>query len=220
MPPRNDRPGVPFATPRLWLDAFRHLRPALELLSRVYDLARGSHADLRDFALDRRLLEAAGLTAETLRWLIDRRLLDVTGGRPVRTPPGSLPPDCRFLLTPAGMRWAEHLLAPSDAGREPGPVTFPRCPVWIAARHVLLCREVVVKAFPARAKCQETILGAFEEEGWPEEIDDPLPPVAESSQKDHLHDVVRRMCCGQAFPVVAFHTTGRGQQVRWNWRQP
>jgi hypothetical protein len=38
----------------------------------------------------------------------------------------------------------------------------------------------VVKEFKLPAPNQETILTAFQEEGWPPRIDDPLPPVPQA----------------------------------------
>ena len=54
---------------------FLNLRPALKLLSEAHGLARERRRDASQFALDLRLLTAAGLTRQDVRWMIDRGLL-------------------------------------------------------------------------------------------------------------------------------------------------
>src|SRR5262245_43464586 len=52
------------------------------------------------------------------------------------------------------------------------PVTSRPC--WDSSRRELTLRGTVVKRYRVPAQNQERILATFEEEGWPDHIDDPL----------------------------------------------
>src|SRR4051794_11595323 len=119
MPPRNDRTALPPDVPTGGAEAIRCFCPALGLLARGYNLARTWGAAPWAFGLARRLLEAAGLTLESLRWMPDTRLVEAQGDGSADAPPGSSPAGHRFLLTPAGAQWTEYLSAQSPAGSGP-----------------------------------------------------------------------------------------------------
>ena len=51
-------------------------------------------------------------------------------------------------------------------------------PRWIAEARELWLGDRLVKRFRRSATAQEIVLAAFEEEGWPRHIDDPLLPPA------------------------------------------
>ena len=51
----------------------------------------------------------------------------------------------------------------------------PLQPRWDAKYRVFWCGDKVVKQFKGDAGNQVPVLEAFEIEGWPEMIDDPLP---------------------------------------------
>jgi hypothetical protein len=50
--------------------------------------------------------------------------------------------------------------------------------------------DVMVKRLDIRAKSQSLILRAFQEEGWPARIDNPIPPEGDDD-KHRLREVVR-----------------------------
>ena len=56
-------------------------------------------------------------------------------------------------------------------------------PVWDAGCRELRLRGQIVKRFKVPSPIQESILAAFQEEGWPSAIDDPLPPHPEQDQR-------------------------------------
>jgi hypothetical protein len=127
---------------------------------------------------------AAGLTRQDVRWMIDLGLLGHREQRPGR----ALTVRDRFVLTPKGACWAESLLAPTRPGATPERVEqeFPRWPAWDARRRLILCGDRVVKRFRRPAKNQTLILDAFQEEGWPGRIDDPLPAAPQPVSESHL----------------------------------
>ena len=82
------------------------------------------------------------------------------------------------------------------------------------------CRELrfgsyLVKQFKVPAENQELILSAFEEEGWPPHLDDPLPPRPELDSKQRLHDAINRLNRNQKRRLIRFHGDGNGQGLRW-----
>ncbi len=72
-----------------------------------------------------------------------------------------------------------------------------------------------MKQFKVPAANQERILAAFEEEGWPIRIDDPLPPNSEQDSKRRLHDTINSLNRNQKQNLIRFVGDGSGQGVRW-----
>ena len=75
----------------------------------------------------------------------------------------------------------------------------------------------LVKHFKWPALNQETILAAFEEEGWPPRIDDPLPPLPEQDPKRRLHDTIKCINRNQKHHLIHFHGDGTGEGVIWEF---
>ena len=63
---------------------------------------------------------------------------------------------------------------------------------------------------------QEAILAAFQEDGWPARIDDPLPPVAETDPKRRLSDTIKCLNRKQQNALVRFSGDGTGEGVLWD----
>jgi hypothetical protein len=89
-------------------------------------------------------------------------------------------------------------------------------PAWDSARRELRLGKNVVKRFRQPAKNQETILAAFQEEGWPPRIDDPIPGD-DAHAKDRLRDAVKKLN-RQAILLIHFLSDGKGQGVLWQIR--
>ena len=82
-------------------------------------------------------------------------------------------------------------------------------PAWEARRRELRVGEFLVKKFRVPAGNQELVLSAFEEEGWPAYIDDPLPMKCEIAPKQRLHNVVTRLNGSQLVPILPFQGDGK-----------
>ena len=54
-----------------------------------------------------------------------------------------------------------------------------------------------MKQYRVPSFCQEAILEAFEEEGWPPAIDDPLPPHPEQDPKRRLRNTIKSLNANQ-----------------------
>ncbi len=72
-----------------------------------------------------------------------------------------------------------------------------------------------MKRYRVPARNQALILAAFQEEGWPLYIDDPLPPAGEQDPKHRLQATVKSLNRNQQTPLLRFHGNGNGQQIFW-----
>jgi len=58
-------------------------------------------------------------------------------------------------------------------------------------------------------------VAVFEEEGWPQHIDDPLPTTADCDSKQRLHDTIKRLNRHQINQLIRFRGDGSGSGVIW-----
>lgn len=66
-------------------------------------------------------------------------------------------------------------------------------PRWDRKLRQLLYDGCLVKQFRLPAGNQEAVLAAFEQEGWPPSIDDPLPFLTRQRSKRRLHETIRHL---------------------------
>lgn len=88
-------------------------------------------------------------------------------------------------------------------------------PRWDADTRRLCLGDSLVKQFKCPAENQERIIVAFDEEGWPPRIDDPLPPVAEVNPKKRLHDTINAFNRNQIEPLIRLKGDGTGEGILW-----
>ena len=81
--------------------------------------------------------------------------------------------------------------------------------------HELRLGTEIVKRFTRPAPAQELILAAFQEEGWPPAIDDPLPAQFNQDPKRHLHYTIRNLNRGQKPLRIRFFINGNGETICW-----
>jgi len=220
------------------------LRGGLSLLWRSYQYSSDLNADSREFAVDCDALYRAGLSAIDLRWLIARDYVEVApnaaflGNRkqsPENTQPFEGKNTC-FILTKAGVALALQLLSPilqsnsqmpSQNGKGELATDFsgyaipdprPGMPTWDRERKELRLGNCVVKQFRWAALNQETILMAFEEEGWPARIDDPLPQKLNQDPKIRLHDTIKCLNRNHKKRLLRFSGDGTGEGILWTHR--
>ncbi|MGE4002324.1 MAG: hypothetical protein AB7I48_19115, partial [Planctomycetaceae bacterium] len=184
----------------------RSAEPGLALLYQAREYARLFHQDPWEFAVEIQELKAVGLTVNDLRWLMIAELLEhacdasSAEGRPRKfTGIGRQRFSRRscFVLTPSGLSFASRLLAgepysfPSTATRS---LESPRVrPVWDSIRHELLLDGRIVKRFKQHSPNQEAVLTAFQEEGWPGGVLDPLTPIPKQDPKQRLRDTIKNL---------------------------
>lgn len=224
-----DHPKFPS---RRWRRGFRQLLDA-----RRYALDCG--LPLWDFAVEITWLYAAGLTDNDLRWLIVKGHVEhaheTERGDRRRTrqfhPVGaqSFAAKSCFVLTDAG---AAAFATPRRARSRPArsrpktpPAAEPRSvvgskskraiPHWNAVGRVLHVGTVLVKRFTVPAANQDIVLAAFQAQGWPECIDDPLPPAKEIDAKRRLHNTIIRLNRSHRRRLIRFGGNGKGRGIRW-----
>lgn len=204
------------------------VKAALVLLLDAHACADLCQHPLWDFALSfRELQQETGLTRSQLRLLIRTgqvlpREETTRPEHPSRTFRRGARTDftekTAVVLTEAGLALAQQV-ASLAAVASALPPTPPR-PCWDSARRELRVGETVVKRYRVPAECQEIILAAFEEEGWPDRIDDPLPVDPEQLPKARLHNVIAKLNRDQKHPLIRFHGDGHGQGITWHLHLP
>jgi hypothetical protein len=189
-------------------------------LLEAHDAAGEAGLDSWEFSVEISTLRGGGLTPTHLRWLLHKRYLlqaiEETGPeeerrRFRRVPNLSLSERACFILTAAGAAYACNNRK-EEASQAYGSAERP---VWDRVRQELRLGGGVVKRFQQPAPNQEKVLDAFQEEGWPPRIDDPLPPQLGQDPKRRLHSTISNLNRGQAGIRVLFGGGGDGQSVRW-----
>jgi hypothetical protein len=205
------------------------IRAALALLQHALDCAENAQAPPWDFALEIGQLYAAGLTITDLRWMVVKEFVEhgdetsVHGNEHRSFTPSRglnfLPTTC-VLLTIKGAAFAARQNAASrdeilGANGKSHPEASLK-PQWDAARRELSFGGRMVKRFHVPARNQELILSAFQEEHWPESIDDPLADHIDIDPKTRLNDAIYRLNHKQQACLIRFHVNGHGSSVHWS----
>ena len=93
-------------------------------------------------------------------------------------------------------------------------------PYYDSARRKLWWGGKLVKEFAQRASNQHLILCAFEEQGWPPRIDDPLPPRGHGTDpKRRLNRAINRLNDHQLNRRIRFRGDGTGEGILWEPRR-
>jgi hypothetical protein len=204
---------------------------ALRLLLRAHCDAEDCGRAATEFAVELADFRAARLFTNDLRWLVRRQhvehLLEVSRpGAPSRkfrkTQSLAFSEKSCFVLTVTG-----RALAASQAERrvrrgraEAAPSGIAPVPRWNAKSRELFLGDVLVRRFRTKATNQERILAAFQEEGWPVQIDDPLPPSkGESEHERRLHDAITKLNRHQCNPLIHFRGDGSSRGICWELLQ-
>lgn len=221
---------------RLTCEINQKLTTVLEALLQASTYAADTNSKLWDFAISMPGLLSLGANETDLRWLVRKGFVD--HGREV-TLEGD---DCRefrstgnltfsprtcFVLTEAGMKAAKSQCDPSSNGRvstdssngQAGHNPSLPVPQWDAESRKLKVEDQLVKRFKWPAANQEAVLCAFQEEGWPERIDDPLPPQPEQNSKRRLADTIKCLNRKQANGLIQFRGDGTGEGIVWERRK-
>jgi hypothetical protein len=221
----------PNGSPREDFEIDRRFQAALAMMREAYDYAVGLHRPSWDFAVEIALLRRRGLSHSDLRWLVcrgiaehraevdapeeDRRAFVETGSLTFRKR------TC-FVLTAFGaeITRALHRHVALDGARVQKLLPSPCAPVVPEGDNE--CQQLrvngeLVKQFKVPAPNQELILAAFQEEGWPPRIDDPLPPHVEQDRKRRLRDTIIALNRCQKRRLIQFIADGHGEGIRWQF---
>ncbi len=206
----------------------------MALLLQAYEYAADLEQDVWDLAVELPVLRAAKMTNSDLRWLVGMGYVDhaveTTGPSDRtrqfrRTALVSVDDATCVVLTPGGVCAAQEVcggdsliaLDQAPANCRVVPSEEPARPTWDQQRRQLRVGAEVVKEFKLPSPNQETVLMAFEEDGWPPRIDDPLPPLSQLEPRRRLHDTIKALNRKQKNCLIRFMGDGSGEGVRWEF---
>ena len=115
-------------------------------------------------------------------------------------------------------RSARRSWAGDGSGTPGGSSAAQLVPRWDDLRRELVVHGQIVKRFRLPAPYQEAVLAAFEEEGWPPRVFDPLSPQGDqdpeaTAARDHQYGLNR----SRLARIIRFRGDGTGQGVLWEW---
>ena len=216
----------------------QRITPAIALLLDSFRYSRAASRGVWDFAVEIERLRSTGTTNSDLRYLVSvgyaEHAVEVTNSksrnRVFRKLQNLAFSDSTcFVLTESGELFAQKACL-SEANPSSQTIKangdqvvhldthHTSLPSWHRDRRELRLGHLVVKQFKVPAPNQETILAAFEEEGWPFRIDDPLPPHADQDSKRRLHDTINKLNRHQKLSLVHFRGDGTGRGICWELR--
>ena len=223
----------------LRLSHIRHLSKriviGLDVLLRAHTYATDSGQDDWQFAVEVSTLHRLGITSNDLRWLVCQHYVlhglesekQVVGERRMSPCETFVFSDAScFVLTDTGVDLAKKLWrgqcdvcgnveTTQELDRLPSTTAVKESPEWISSQGVLRYGGVLVKQFKIPSPGQETILTAFEDQGWCRRIDNPLPYRYASPRKRRLEEAVRALNLNQRVHLVAFYLEATGKGILW-----
>ena len=208
-----------------WLlpaEALAPMYQAVRVLLEAHVYSQNLHNGMWEFAVELPSLLEAGCTRSALRWLVSQGYVEhaiettqpnakARSFHPVANL--SMTAETCFVLTASGLALARgHPVAgTAEAAAEERGTSLP---CWDVERRELRLGHEVVKRFRRPARNQEIILGAFQEDGWPPRIDNPLSDNGDTCAVDRLHEAVRRLN-HQERCLLRFRSDGNGLGVQW-----
>jgi hypothetical protein len=208
--------------------------PAFTLLLDAAYYAQQTSGDSWEDAVEIHHLRRYGLSDNDLRYFIRRKWFEHAGevsvlgqnGRQFQ-PTGELLFTNRscFILTPLGVSAVISQVVTSSASHSTSSTTIRlvneldngplKVPTWDVERRILSFEGQVVKQFKVHAGNQVVVLSAFQENGWPARIDDPLVPIETLDIKRRLHDTIKCLNRSQKSQRIHFRGDGTGEGVAW-----
>jgi hypothetical protein len=201
------------------------MQPALRVLRLAYDYAHELQHNVWDFSIDSIQLQIDGMAQIDLQWLVCKGYaqcgLKSARGSVRKLKDATFRKNACVVLTDDGARFANRVLR-QPASSERRPRTGQRAnllrtvkPKWDPIRRTLMLGPVVVKVLKHSARAQECVFATFEELGWPQCVDDPLPFQSGQNAKRRLHDTINNMNRYQKNRLIHFHSDGNGTGIRW-----
>jgi hypothetical protein len=189
------------------------LLPALRLLFDGYQYANDVGMPLEEFAVSFESLRRLAVAEIDLLWLARKGYVITVGDEMWRDndSPAVISSQTLFMFSPDGLRYAAQALKLDPKSEVPEP----HLPTWDISRRKLKLGDHVVKHFQVPAPNQEMILRCFQEDGWPPQIQDPIPPARNVDPRRRLHDTILALNRCQTSPRIRFRGDGTGVGVYW-----
>ncbi len=105
------------------------------------------------------------------------------------------------------------LTFPTGADCRAGDSSLRLVPHWDG--NALWFAGLLVKEFARGAVDQKAILSAFQEEGWPPRIDDPMPGKPGKNSHRRLHNAINNLHRRMVYRVIKFRGDGTGEGISW-----
>ena len=196
------------------------LQPVFAALREAFEFSQKVMVDHWQFAVEIEQLYSCGATPQELQALTREGLImhaeeTTPGKKHVRTyrhadSLGFSPNSC-FVLSNEGLQAMKGNGMTSNDGKEQSEFA----PVWNDKHCELRFARQLIKRFKWRAPNQETLLLAFQQQGWPSRIIDPLPPNSMVDPKRRLHDTIKCLNRRHSRNLIRFHGDGTGGGVVW-----
>ena len=186
-----------------------------------------------DFAVSLSFFSGKGVSQSAMRWLVCQRYIEhryevtVNEGEKrifCEAPDTVLTDKSCFVVSESGREVFEHLkheslreVSNQVSGKSERQAEEKILPNWCSITRVLKLDGHVVKHFKWPAPNQELLINAFAEQGWPERLDDPLPP-SDVCPKRRLHDTIKCLNRNQVNKLIKFRGDGSAQGARWEHR--
>lgn len=197
---------------------------ALKLLRDASQFAQDQNVSVWEFAVEIDELLRRGVSRFLLRWLssreaIEHRIEAVDKKDPRRqflvAPNLAFREHSCFVLTKQGMEMLSRIEIQIAAARSAfNEQRLRELPSWCGKTRVLTFQGKVVKHFRWPAPNQEIVIAAFDELGWPSQIDDPLPKT-NVCPKRRLHDTIKCLNRNQLTQLIRFRGDGTGEAAKW-----
>ena len=212
------------------LDVFSRdrLGEGLRILEAACNYAAQAGRPPSDYAVSLNALMTHGVFECDLMWLVSiaaiEHLIESTPARSktrrFSTGGVSFRPKSCFVLTERGRKVStelrQRILTESDTPLKKSAIRKMAIPRWDGCLRQLVFGATIIKRFRLPSPNQIAILAAFEEEGWPPRIDDPLPQSQDQEPKRRLHDTIRNLNRCHRLKLIRFQGDGTGQGILWN----
>lgn len=212
----------------------QRLSAGLALLLDAHEFSQDVQSPNGEFHTGYDELLAVGLCRIDLHWLVAKGHLAAANGKPHKpakarressgkaAKTGRFTPRSTFVLTNQGKKFAEDVIAQRCAvcgaernGKADVEHTTSTRPVWDVKRRTLHWGSKLVKHYRVHANNQVAILTAFEEQGWPPCIRNPLTATREATAQRRLHDAITRLNGRQIHRCLVFGGNGTAEGITW-----
>jgi hypothetical protein len=209
------------------------VQKALGVLLDGYEYAQDLQTSPWEFAVEITALLAAGCTPNTLHWLVRRGYVEHAVVNAEGAPAGGQGDAKRgfqegtcFVLTELGASVAHSAGSPASPDDTTAPVRLGRAsaerevPVWDSTHGELRFQGCLVRRFRNAGSDQRAVLDAFQNRGWPQWLQDPLPrpESVRLNPKRRLHDTIKNLNRGHEARCLHFYSADAGRAVGWEWQ--
>jgi hypothetical protein len=177
------------------------LLAALGLLMEPYERAEERHVSVWNVAATRQALNSQGLTDDLLLRLLEQDLVDQRLDK--------------VVLTARGAAVARGRCDPGQGLKGPHVLGKLIVPFYDGDLRTLSYEGRLVKRLRQQADLQEIVLRAFQRQGWPRALKNPLPKDSMVPVETRLHYAIRGLMNAQKEARIRFFRNGTACTICW-----